>query len=93
MKWEEDLNFRELELRKREEQVEQVKKDQATERERLELREGKVTQDEDFYKKHLLKTNKNLHAKEEKLNEEAATKEKLFHERCSKEFVPKARKQ
>ena len=80
-------------MRKREEQVEQVEKDQSAQRESLETREGKVAQDEDFYQKRLLKTNENLRVKEDKMKEESATKEKLFRDNCSKDFVRKVKLQ
>ena len=88
-----ELDARGAELRKREEQVEHIKKDQSAQREHLESRESKVTQDEAFYQKRLVQTNENLCKKEEKMAEESATKEKLFRDSCRKDFAEKAKKQ
>ena len=88
-----ELDARETELRKREEQVEQAEKDQSVQREHLESRESKVTQDEAFYQKRFALTNENLRKKEEQMAEESATKEQLFRDNCRKDFADKVKKQ
>ena len=50
-----------------------------------------MAQDEEFYKKRITQTNENIRKKEEKMQEESATKEKLLRDNCSKEFARKAK--
>jgi hypothetical protein len=80
-----ELDAREAEARKREEQVAQIEQDQSA--------QIKVTKDEELYQKRLAQTNEDLRKKEEKMAEESATKEKLFRDNCRKELAEKTKKQ
>ena len=85
--------MREGELRRREEQAQELERDQASREETLRVREGKVAQDEATYAERLDKANAELAEKAKKTKEEADDKVKLIRSDLSKDYSDKLKKQ
>ena len=77
----------------REEQVQQLKKDQAIREEQLLARESRVARDEATYAERREKTDADFAAKQKKTQEEADDRVKLIRQDLAKSYNEKAKKQ